>query len=623
MRLSRYSIRISLRFGLVLAVLLPALGAVTAAGLYGLQTGRQGAHNLYENHLRATLDVTALQSALQDAQRTSLELLLERDPAQRQRLNTELTTELLPAVQARLGPVAALSAQNPTESAAVQVINSTWARFEAVLIDQLPTAETPAADVTVENDINATFSAAVTAAKAITRQETDEAGTAYRQAVRDYDRSIGLMLLAGVVGLLFSIATVVWLIRSVLPRTLSYSAFAAQVGRGDYSHRLHPDGTDELAELGRVLDDLADRRQAEDSYDHSKLELIDALQLTENEQDAHELLRRYLEHAVVGSSVTILNRNNSADRLQAVTPVDPSSPLAVALESAKPRSCLAIRTARRHTTSDQAELLPCPVCSQCPGQTSCLPLIVSGEVIGSVLSTHRQTLSDADQRSIRDAVTQAAPVIGNLRNLAGAELRAATDGLTGLPNRRAIDDSLRRMVALSLRTVSPLAALMCDLDHFKDINDQYGHGRGDQVLAAVAGALNASVRSSDFVGRYGGEEFIVLLPNTDAPGAMTIAEKIRVAVAAIRLPAVERVITVSIGIAVLPEHAIDGESLQRGADRALYAAKGGGRDRVEVLHHGQSTEHPTHRAGNNNGRAASTSILDDSIPLETLGASAG
>lgn len=586
MKIPRYSIRISLRFGLVLAVLLPALCAVTAAGLHGLNTGRQGAHSLYEDHLRGTLKVTTLQSALQDTQRASLELLLEDDPAHRQRLNTEVTTNLIPAVQTALGPVAALSAQDPKELAALQTINASWAKFEAVLADQLPTAITPAAHVTVADEINTEFNAAVTAAKSITTQEATEADVAYRAAVRDYDVSIELMLAAGIVGLLLSIATVIWLIRSVLPRTLSYSAFATKLGQGDYSSRLHPEGADELAQLGRVLDDLAERRHADDTYDNNQLELIDALQVTESEQEAHELLKWHLERTVDHSLVTVLIRNNSADRLHAVTTLDTAPELAANLESAKPRSCRAIRMTRAHEGSpDLSGPTACSVCSGCPALTTCTPLIVGGGVIGSVLTTHEQPLNQVEQRSIRETVTQAAPVIGNLRNLAVAELRAATDSLTGLPNRRAIQDTIRRMVAQTSRTLSPLAALMCDLDHFKLINDHYGHGRGDDVLAAVGAALNESIRASDFAGRYGGEEFLILLPDTDVIGALALAEKIRAAISAIRIPTIEQLITTSVGVAVMPGHALDAETLERAADRALYAAKNNGRNRVELFDH--------------------------------------
>jgi diguanylate cyclase (GGDEF)-like protein len=174
-------------------------------------------------------------------------------------------------------------------------------------------------------------------------------------------------------------------------------------------------------------------------------------------------------------------------------------------------------------------------------------------------------------------------VLGNLRNLAIAELRSATDALTGLPNRRAIEDTLKRMVAQSSRTVAPLAALMCDLDHFKIINDKFGHGSGDDLLAAVGAALADTVRASDFVGRYGGEEFLILLPATGTDGALDIAARVRDAVSDIRVPSVAQNITLSVGIAVLPDHAVDAGSLERATDRALYAAKNGGRDRIEVF----------------------------------------
>jgi diguanylate cyclase (GGDEF)-like protein len=139
------------------------------------------------------------------------------------------------------------------------------------------------------------------------------------------------------------------------------------------------------------------------------------------------------------------------------------------------------------------------------------------------------------------------------------------------------------MVAQSTRTMTPVAALMCDLDHFKQINDQYGHGRGDDALAAVGAVLSATVRTSDFAGRYGGEEFLVLLPDTDTEGARRLAEKVRETIASIRISTVDRKITMSVGIAVLPDHALDADSLVRAADRALYLAKSSGRDRVEVV----------------------------------------
>jgi diguanylate cyclase (GGDEF)-like protein len=127
-----------------------------------------------------------------------------------------------------------------------------------------------------------------------------------------------------------------------------------------------------------------------------------------------------------------------------------------------------------------------------------------------------------------------------------------------------------------------LSAIALDLDHFKQINDGYGHDSGDAVLAAAGTALMNAVRASDFVGRNGGEEFIVLLPDTPADSAVVVAERIREAMAAISVPGVDRQTTASIGIATIPEHAADGDQLIRSADRALYVAKANGRNRIEI-----------------------------------------
>ena len=403
-------------------------------------------------------------------------------------------------------------------------------------------------------------------------------------ALAEYAHSVRLLTLILTIGVLAAVSAMLWLIRSVLPRTLSYSRFASRIAEGDFGQRLHPKGTDELAHLGRTLEDVATRRQAEDEYDRTQLEFADALQLTGDETEAHALLVRHLERSIQSSVVTVLNRNNSADRLEAVTRLLPESPLIDTLAGAAPRSCLAVRMAQPHTERVGEEtLMSCEVCRVCPRLATCTPLLVGGEVIGSVLLAHEEELAEDAMRRVRESVRQAAPVLANLRNLAVAQLRASTDALTGLSNRRSLETTLRRMVAQALRMNSSLGALMLDLDHFKQINDQFGHGKGDEALAAVGVVLRDTVRQSDFAGRYGGEEFLILLPDTDEEGAKVIAEKIRSSLAEILVTGLDRRITASVGVAILPVHALDAETLVQEADRALYVAKSKGRDRVEVI----------------------------------------
>jgi diguanylate cyclase (GGDEF)-like protein len=322
------------------------------------------------------------------------------------------------------------------------------------------------------------------------------------------------------------------------------------------------------------------RRQAAERREHERQqEFSETLQVTESEVEAHALVKRHLERSVTGAEVLVLNRNNSRNRLEPTTPLTPGSRLAERLLDSTPSSCLAVRLGRTHAEAPEREpLLSCAVCGG--GRSTCTPSLVGGEVIGSVLVEHPHPLGEREASAIGQTVSQAAPVLANLRNLAVAEVRAATDALTGLANTRALRDHLKRMLAHADRTGTPLAVVMCDLDHFKQINDVYGHEKGDHALAAAAVALASTVRESDVAGRYGGEEFLLLLPGTDREGALIVAEKLRDQVSRIVVTGVDRPITASFGLAVFPADAPDADLLLRVADRALYAAKAAGRNRV-------------------------------------------
>jgi diguanylate cyclase (GGDEF)-like protein len=162
--------------------------------------------------------------------------------------------------------------------------------------------------------------------------------------------------------------------------------------------------------------------------------------------------------------------------------------------------------------------------------------------------------------------------------------------LTGLANQRAVQDTLNRMAAQSGRSKAPLTAIMIDLDHFKRVNDIHGHAKGDEVLATVAAVVQANVRESDFVGRYGGEEFVALLPDTARQGGVLVAEKLREAIEALEVGGLDRRLSASFGVAMMPGDAVNGDQLVRAADRALYAAKNAGRNRVEVVRSGQRSD---------------------------------
>jgi len=164
------------------------------------------------------------------------------------------------------------------------------------------------------------------------------------------------------------------------------------------------------------------------------------------------------------------------------------------------------------------------------------------------------------------------------KNLRLAEL-ATVDELTQLKNRRRFNEDLEHHVALSTRGGTPLSLVLLDVDRFKQYNDTFGHPAGDEVLRGVSASLRAGLREHDMVARFGGEEFVVLLPSTDADTAVMVSERLRAAIAARTWPF--GTVTASFGIATdHPARAESAVSLVERADQALYRAKRAGRDRV-------------------------------------------
>jgi diguanylate cyclase (GGDEF)-like protein len=559
---------IAARFWLVLAVLMAVMAGVGAVGLNGMDHVQSGSTALH----RQIGEVTKkgdLRFHLIDFRAGVDRYVASRDAAQRRGISRGIERDIL-RVEELTAPSEQEASATATEIAKARSAIDMW---------DSGTGNDPA----VAGRIGDTLGPVIDAIDAGIEKDLAESDATAAKAKEEFNTTWNIGLAVLVAGGLIGVLMVLWLVRSVVPRTRDYAKFAARVSAGSAAGRLAPTGRDELDDLGRTLDDMVGRHEADRAYQRTQHEFVDAMQLTQSEDEAHQLLKRHVERSVAGSVVVVLNRNNSDDRLEATTPIEPGSPVIEGLDGAGPRSCLAVRFARRHETGGVIDpLLSCEVCGKTAEMATCDPLLVGGEVIGSVLVEHKQPLAEREGDRIKDSVSQAAPVLGNLRNLAIAELRASTDALTGLPNTRAVQDTFKRMVAHAARTEQPLAAVLLDLDHFKQINDTYGHGRGDEVLAATADAMRSAVRTADFVGRYGGEEFLILLPGTSREGAAVAAETIRNAVATVTLPTVDRDITASLGIAMLGDDGFDCDTLLRSADRALYTAKSRGRNRVEI-----------------------------------------
>jgi len=215
-------------------------------------------------------------------------------------------------------------------------------------------------------------------------------------------------------------------------------------------------------------------------------------------------------------------------------------------------------------------------------QTLAVPMKLGTRVIG-ILECWRYPRDDTDEvLEILEALAgHAAASLESARLHEQTKHASMTDALTGLPNRRAFDDDLQAEVRRAQRYNRPLSVFFVDLDHFKLLNDRYGHRAGDIALQGAAAALQRNLREADRVYRIGGEELVVIAPETTADQGRATAERLRLAIATSaddRAPQV----TASFGVAELPRNAIDAVGLLRAADGALYAAKSRGRNCVVV-----------------------------------------
>jgi two-component system, cell cycle response regulator len=237
------------------------------------------------------------------------------------------------------------------------------------------------------------------------------------------------------------------------------------------------------------------------------------------------------------------------------------------------------------------------------------PLTTDGRAVGLVAVEvasrlgRGPTLRVREVRLLRMLAEQAALLLENARMQSELADQAVTDAVTGLPNHRFLQQRLQEELDRLARSVARgeervLSVALLDLDHFKVVNDTYGHPTGDRVLAAVAAAAQRTLRGSDVVCRYGGEEFAVVLPDTDAIAARLACDRVRRAIGELRHTAVDGrdlpPVTASLGVATLTGEAIDRSTVLARADEALYAAKRAGRDRV--VHHEDDGVHDEERA---------------------------
>lgn len=244
-----------------------------------------------------------------------MQLLLAQDTAERARLTVELRGKIVPAVDAGIVALRQLHASDPpVERARVERVAAGWADFERLWLSGALTPDGPAKTRASTRRVVAILEPVTTLAAEMAGIEVQHARAAQQRAEATYraGRSCITAITAG--------SALVWLViavalaRNIVPRVRAYSRFAAGVADGQLGGQLAAKGSDELAELGRTLDEMVRRGERQRGYQETQAEFADAMQLSETESEAHELLKRHLQRSISGSRVTVLNRNNSADR---------------------------------------------------------------------------------------------------------------------------------------------------------------------------------------------------------------------------------------------------------------------------------------------------------------------
>jgi diguanylate cyclase (GGDEF)-like protein len=212
----------------------------------------------------------------------------------------------------------------------------------------------------------------------------------------------------------------------------------------------------------------------------------------------------------------------------------------------------------------------------------CLPLISFGETLGvlALESSQKNAFMAGDVQPLESVADICANAIQNARYFERVRQLAYVDGLTGIFNRRYFELRIVEEMERAQRYEGRLSVIMVDIDHFKKLNDEFGHLLGDEVLRQVSAIFAHHLRKVDIACRYGGEEFAILAPETTGEHALTLAEKLRRVVESFPFPGVPRPVTISAGVASFPEHGAARDDVVKAADAALYAAKQAGRNRV-------------------------------------------
>lgn len=317
-------------------------------------------------------------------------------------------------------------------------------------------------------------------------------------------------------------------------------------------------------------------------------DLGELLQACRTDDEAYQIIASDMLLFFPGFSGAMYVMNNSQSYLEALAVWGQKEVFAPTLE---PEECWGMRLGKLHLAAGSRPRTSCKhMAAPSVAASVCTPMIAQNKAFG-VLSlaatgpilSNEPPFSESRLQLFQTVAEQISLALANLTLRETLRRQAIRDVLTNLFNRRYMEETLEREISRAQRKNSDVGLLMIDIDHFKSFNDDYGHDAGDIVLREVGARLLQRTRKEDMACRYGGEEFLIILPDTDKKDALTRAEELREALSALHVnyhDQLLREITVSIGVSVYPDHGKDIENLLKAADVALYNAKRAGRNQV-------------------------------------------
>jgi diguanylate cyclase (GGDEF)-like protein len=372
--------------------------------------------------------------------------------------------------------------------------------------------------------------------------------------------------------------------RRIVGRLRSLQRFALQVANGDLAARSTLRGSDEMTALGAIMNELAsnlDQTMARLRLDTERsafgLEVANAFDNVDSEAEAIDLAAEALAVAVDQPAEVLIAEEGATHLRVATTHPTHGGPGCGVESTAK---CIAVRRGSLMVFDSSDQLTACPHLKHRaagPCSAVCAPVTFLGRSIGVIHSSAPLGTPVSKEASERIGLvaTQAGARIGIVRTLSAAQHEAATDALTGLANRRDLENRMHRWWA----SETPFVFVMVDLDRFKLLNDTYGHETGDRALQTFAATATNALRPTDFVARWGGEEFAIVLTGTTLELAATVLHRLRTELTIATIDGGLPQFTASYGAASSGD-ASTLDELVRSADRALYQAKEEGRDRV-------------------------------------------